>query len=185
MRINAPTSALRVLSNPVAYRILNVIGVRGSQTTDQLAGILEDVPTSSLYRQLSRLREAGILRVVGERQARGAVERTYALAARDAGVFAADDLAALSAAQLRMVLKNFIAMLVADTSAYLASRGVRKSRAKVGAALAVCDLSDDEYTVLQRDLHAAIVRAREQAASGSTTKRRYFYLVTLPELATK
>ena len=113
------------------------------------------------------------------------MERNNNLTARDAGVFAADDLATLSASQLRLVLGKFIAMVVADISVYLASRDVRKSRVNVGAALAVCELTDDEYTALQRDLHAAIVRAREQAASGATTKRRYLYSVTLPELATK
>src|SRR5579859_5860296 len=104
----AAPAAIRVMSNPTAFRLLAVIGTRGPQTTGEIARVLADVPTSSLYRQLSRLRKAGVLRVAAERQARGAVERTYALSSRDAATLQAADLDKIPVAQLRATLRNFI-----------------------------------------------------------------------------
>ena len=41
--------------------------------------MLSDVPQASLYRHVSRLVDAGILRVTDERAVRGGIERTYAV----------------------------------------------------------------------------------------------------------
>ena len=157
--------------------------MRGPQTTGELAAVLGDVPTSSLYRQLARLRDAGILRVSAERQARGAVERTYELASRQAGALTAAEVAAAPVSQLRAALRNFMAAMFADTSAYLGSRAFGRRRQRMGASLAVVDLSDDAYAGIQRELHATIARASERSAGAATAKKRYVYLVTLPELA--
>lgn len=171
------------MSNPVAYRILAAVGMRGPQTTAELASVLGDVPTSSLYRQLTRLRDAGILRVTAERQARGAVERTYALASREAAKLTKAEIAAAPVSQLRATLRNFLAALFADASSYIESRKFSRGRLRMGASLAVCDLTDDAYDRIQHELHATLARASEKSAGGATAKKRYIYLVTLPELA--
>ena len=48
-------------------------------TTQQLKDELSDVPQASLYRHVSRLVDAGILRVTDQRAVRGGLERTYAV----------------------------------------------------------------------------------------------------------
>jgi DNA-binding transcriptional ArsR family regulator len=177
-------AAIHVLANPIAYRILAAIGMRGPQTTGALAGVLVDVPVSSLYRQLTRLRDAGILRVTSERQARGAVERTYALASRDSAAFAAADFAKLPVSQVRAALRNFIATMVADVSAYVDSRAFARDRSRLNAALAVLKLTDDEYTQAMKDVQATLTRVKAQSTQSPQASQRYFYLVALPELAT-
>lgn len=185
MRTKGESSVtIRALSNPVAYQILAAVGMRGPQTTGELARGL-DVPTSSLYRQLSRLRDAGILRVSAERQARGAVERTYMLASREAGALTAAEVAAAPVSQLRAAVRNFMAAMFADTAAFIGSRAFSRGRSRMGASLAICDLTDEAYAGVRREVQATLARLRKESAGGSTARKRYIYLVTLPELASK
>jgi DNA-binding transcriptional ArsR family regulator len=173
------------LSNPVAYRVLASIGMRGPQTTAELASALDDVPASSLYRQLARLRDAGILRVAGERQARGAIERTYALASHNSGALAPADLATLPIARVRAAIRNFLATMLADASTFIESRAFARDRTALKAALLVSKLTDEEYARVVRDFMATIRAAQKRSASDPDAKRRYFYLVALPELGAR
>jgi hypothetical protein len=171
------------MSNPTAFRLLAAIGKRGPQTTAEIARELGDVPTSSLYRQLSRLRHAGVLRVTGERRARGAVERTYALSSREAGALQPADLVSLPVAQLRATLRNFIATMVADTSAYVDGPAFSRTRSLMRAGLAICKLTDKEYLKVLHGVGAAITRYKGRSKTPRSAKRRYFYIFALPEMA--
>jgi DNA-binding transcriptional ArsR family regulator len=177
------TRPIRVLSNPVAYRILTAAGMRGPQTTSDFARLFRDVPLSSLYRQLARLRDAKLLRVVSERRARGTVERTYALASRDSAGFASTQLAEESVSELRSMLRNFVIGMAADLSTFIESRGFRRNRLHVNAGLAVAMLTDEEYLNMVKELNAVLTRRRTRAAGSQGAKRRYFYLVALPEMS--
>src|ERR1700685_3764438 len=73
-------SSANLLLHPVRLRIMKAFLGERRLTTAQLAAELDDVPAGSLYRHVALLTRAGVLQVVGERQVRGAVERTYALA---------------------------------------------------------------------------------------------------------
>ena len=174
-------AAIRVMSNPVAFRLLAMIGMRGPQTTGEIARVIGDVPLSSLYRQLSRLREAGVLRVTSERQARGSVERTYALSSRESGAFRPTDIADLPISQLRAALRNFIATVVADTSAYVESPAFARTRSLMRAGLVICKLTDEEYLNVTQDVSAAILSLKDRSKTPPSAKRRYFYLFAVPE----
>lgn len=72
-----------ILLHPVRLRI--VLTAAGDEvTTADIAKRLPDVPQSTLYRHIAKLAGAGILDIVGERQARGAIERTYQVNATQA-----------------------------------------------------------------------------------------------------
>lgn len=49
-------------------------------TAKHLSDIFSDIPQAALYRNLKKMLNDGILKVVEETQVRGTVERTYALA---------------------------------------------------------------------------------------------------------
>jgi DNA-binding IclR family transcriptional regulator len=169
------------MSNPTAFRLLAVIGMRGPQTTGEIARVLADVPTSSLYRQLTRLRNAGVLRVSAERRARGAVERTYALSSRDAGALQPADLVNLPISQLRSTFRNFLATMVADASAYIESLAFSRNRSLIRAGLAVTKLTDEEFVKVMQDLGAAITQHKHRAEAPPSARRRHFYIIALPE----
>ena len=171
------------MSNPIAFRLLAVIGMRGPQTTAEIGRVLADVPTSSLYRQLSRLRNAGVLQVTAERRARGATERTYALASRDAAALQPADLANLPIAQLRATFRNFLATMVADVSAYIESAAFSRNRSLMRAGLAICKLTDDEYVKVMQGVSAAITLYKDRAKAPPSARRRHFYIFALQEPA--
>ena len=74
-----------ILLHPVRLRI--VLTVAGDEaTTADIAERLPDVPQATLYRHIAKLADSGILDIVGERRARGAVEKTYSVNADRANV---------------------------------------------------------------------------------------------------
>jgi DNA-binding transcriptional ArsR family regulator len=176
------SAALSLLANSIAYRVLATIGARGPQTTQTLAGVLSDVPASSLYRHLASLRKAGVVCVVAQRQARGAKERTYALASPRAGAFAVRDFNAMPVSRRRAAMRNFLATLVGDTTAYIESRAFARPRPPLNAALVVRALTDAEYLAVTREVSAALSRVKPTRGNRPGRKRRYFYIVTIPEV---
>jgi DNA-binding transcriptional ArsR family regulator len=182
MRTNpAAQSAIAVLANPTAYRILAALAMHGRQTTSQIAHRLVDVPVSSLYRQLARLRGACLLRVTSERKARGAVERTYGLASPEAAAFKAEELARLPIGHVRATLQNFLAGMVAAVTAYISSRAFARNRSSFGAALVICSLTDEDYRTAIHEIGTVISRAKGRSENAEHTERRSFYIVSLPE----
>ncbi len=169
------------MSNPVAFRLLAVIGMRGPQTTAEMARVIADVPTSSLYRQLSRLRNAGILRVTAERRTRGGVERTYALSSREAAALQPAHLANLPISQLRSTFRNFLATMVADVSAYTESVAFSRNRSLMRAGLVICKMTDEEYVKAMQDVSAAITQYKDRTETPPSARRRHFYIFALPE----
>ncbi|MBV9277261.1 MAG: helix-turn-helix domain-containing protein [Candidatus Eremiobacteraeota bacterium] len=181
MRTKSRRSPLALLSNPVCYRIVAAVGSRGEQTTESLAASMPDIPASTLYRRLAQLREARILRVVSERPARGAVERTYALAARDAAALRPGESERAPLKRVRATLRNFIAETTADAIAYIENPAFATSRNRFHAALYIAELTDREYLRVLADVSDAIKKARDRSRAGVGVKRHKFYLVARPE----
>ncbi|MBL8157127.1 MAG: helix-turn-helix domain-containing protein [Anaerolineae bacterium] len=103
---------IELLLHPVRMRIILVVANR-VLTTQQLAGLLADIPQTTLYRQINLLLEGGILQVVRESKIRGTVERELTLVEGAARIDRADA-AALPAAQQEEFFAMFIAALLAD-----------------------------------------------------------------------
>ncbi len=75
----------KLLLNQVRHRILQYINHHGSVTVREIGMALPDIPQATMYRQVKLLSESGLIRVCGERQVRGTLEHTYALADELAG----------------------------------------------------------------------------------------------------
>lgn len=70
---------MECISNPTKCRLLIEIMKQGNVTAKHLAEKCSDIPQTTLYRNLKRMTEDGLLKVVGETPVRGTVEKTYAL----------------------------------------------------------------------------------------------------------
>lgn len=171
---------LRLLSNPQAYEIVSVLGSRGRQTTEELSQALPDVPQSTLYRLLARLRDAGMVAVAEERKVRGTVERTYGIASRDAAALKAQDLGAMPIGQLREAIRNFVASMAADIAAFIESRAFSRARTETRIGLVTADLTDEEYAKVFENMRRAIRDANNGSKEQSGRRRRRFYIVALP-----
>mgnify|MGYP001795409973 CR=1 FL=1 len=75
----ATNQKANLLLHPVRLRIVTELYGR-ELTSRQLADALPDNPQATLYRQIKRLFEAGMLVVQQETAVNGAIERTYAVA---------------------------------------------------------------------------------------------------------
>jgi hypothetical protein len=167
-----------LLLHPVRLRIVQAFLGDRALTTGQLAAELADVPHATLYRQVARLAEAGVLQVVGEQSVRGATERTYVLRAA-AALITADQVATMSRDDMRQAFLAFVAGLLGDVDRYLARDEVDPIRDNASFRLAGLWLDDDEFATLLRDL----LRVLQPAAANpprAGRKRRILATVLLP-----
>ena len=73
-------SAEELILHPVRLKVVQALSA-AEMTTAQLAETMPGVPVPSLYRHVARLVAGGVVEVADQRHVRGAVERTYRLAA--------------------------------------------------------------------------------------------------------
>lgn len=164
--------------HPIRLRIVQAFLGDRALTTTQLRNELPDVPPASLYRQVARLVEGGVLSVVAERRVRGTQERTYILRTAAANV-GFDDLAKMSSEDHRQAFLTFVAGLIADFDSYLARPKIDLVRDGVSYRLMGLWLTDQELAELGRELFSAL-QPRLVNAPKRGRKRRILATVLLP-----
>ena len=172
-----------LLLHPVRLRIVQAFLGDRTLTTAALGGELHDVPTATLYRQVAVLADAGVLEVVGERRARGAVERSYRLVLEAASVPAAES-AAMSGEDHRRAFTVFVAALLADFDRYLERAAVDGAAPDllgdgVGYRQAAVWLTDEEFGDFVAELRA-VVTARMAHVPAEGRRRRVVSTVLMP-----
>jgi hypothetical protein len=167
-----------LLLHPVRLRIVQAFLGDRALTTSDLRAELDDVPPASLYRQVARLVDAGVLMVVAERRVRGAIERTYVLRLV-ATVIGLDQLAEMTADDHRQAFMAFVAGLLSDFDRYLARGDIDLVRDGVSYRMAAMWLDDDEYAGLLRDI-ARVLQPRLANQPAPGRKRRILGSVLLP-----
>ncbi|MFH9980532.1 helix-turn-helix domain-containing protein [Streptomyces sp. NPDC017179] len=167
-----------LLLHPVRLRIVQAFLGDRALTTGALREELSDVPSTSLYRHVARLVDAGVLMVVAERQVRGAVERTYVLRAA-AAKMSADEVARMSPDDHRNAFMAFVAGLLDDVDRYLAREDVDPVRDGATYNLAGMWLDDAEYAAVLNDL-VRVLQPRLALPPGPGRRRRILATVLLP-----
>ena len=147
-----PTTKLELMTHPVRLRILLALAGQ-SRTTQQIAAVLDDVPTSSLYRQIQRVLDAGLIEVVAERPVRGTVEKTLRLVtertALEPGLISAED--------VRRSFLVFMTQLYHELDRYLAQPDADPVRDMAGFRTATLYATDAEWTEALSAMAAALV----------------------------
>lgn len=144
-------ASVDLLLHPVRLRILQSFLGGRELTTTELAAELPDVPRGGLYRHIALLADGGVLNVVSERQARGAVERTYALSLERSHL-SPEDMAELSAAEHAQAFSTFVAALLSTYDRYLSQPDADPLRDGVSYSMNAVWLSDSEYADFLRDV---------------------------------
>ncbi|WP_043498279.1 helix-turn-helix domain-containing protein [Georgenia sp. SUBG003] len=168
-----------ILLHPVRLQVVHAFLGGRSLTTADLRGELPDVPAATLYRQVAALVRGGVLETVGERPVRGAVERTYRLAADAPTAVGAEDARGMSRRDHEQAFLTFALGLVADHDRYLAGDDVDLARDQVGYRRAALDLTDEETARLVADLRAAVAPYRDLPGAPGR-RRRILATVLLP-----
>ena len=163
-----------LLLHPVRLRIIGAFLGDRKLTTADLQAELPDVPTTSLYRHLGHLIDAGVLDVVAERRVRGTVERTYVLRAALSG--SPDDLASWTPEDHRRAFYGYVAALLADFERYLDQERVDLERDGAGYRMAGLWMTDAERTELTRGFLSLL---EPYLANPATPDRRRWILRTI------
>src|SRR6476620_3822437 len=159
-----------LLLHPLRLRIVQTFLGDRQLTTGQLLAEIDGIPPATLYRQVATLVRAGVLRVVGERQIRGTVARTYALSVSDAQL-ADEDLENMTPEDHRHAFRAFLAGIRADVDRYIDSGEVDLVADGAGYRTIGLWLTRDELTEMVTEI-GAVVRARAGNTPGPGRIRR-------------
>jgi DNA-binding transcriptional ArsR family regulator len=173
---NKPLAKADVILHPQRIAILRAL-IPEPRTARQLAAILPSLSQATLYRHLNAMLEAGIVAVAEERQARGAVERTYTLAG--GAVLGAEDLAAATAEDHFRYFATFLAGLLGEYGHYLERPQPDLERDGVGYREMVLNLSDQELRDMLAEIRG-VVHSYTGRAAGRTRTPRLLATVTMP-----
>jgi hypothetical protein len=172
-------SISELVLHPLRMRIIMAIAGR-QMATLQLAEALGDVPTATLYRHVKRLCDGGVLTVVAQRRARGAVEKVYALGP-SGGIMPPDEMADLDKEQHMRYFTTFVATLLDDFARYIdRSSSVNPITDGVGYHKVSLELSDQELVEMTRAVNQALLPFRGNDPS-PLRRRRLFATVLIPE----
>lgn len=130
--------------HPVRLRIVqSLLGMPEGLTTQQMHERLTDVPIATLYRHVSHLVEHRLIEVVGERQARGASEKTYRITPELANP-TAEELRSAGAGELLTMFTVFSSGLAKDFELYLTDETADLAEDRVNFAQAEFWATNDE-----------------------------------------
>ena len=173
------TSRANLIVHPVRVRLLATLA-RRQLTARQLSELLPDVPQATLYHHLGMLTRAGLLRVVSERQVRGAVEKLYTIAEDNVSLSPAD-LANASRDDHLHYFTVFVANLLGDFAHYLQQDAPIDLLADgAGYRETPFYLSDDEFAQAVTAFNQALLPFYSKQP-GPHRRRRLFAMITIPD----
>lgn len=166
----ATTPVSDLLLHPVRWRIVQRVLGR-EVTTTELRAELPDVSTSTLYRQVATLIDAGVLRVVREARTNGPTERTLALHRPDDHRAAADaEAATMSADQHRGALNLLLAQITRDFERAVERGDLPARAAELSYGQTPLYLRPEQLRELQAELERIL--AQYQQRTGACDERR-------------
>ncbi|NBE79415.1 helix-turn-helix domain-containing protein [Micromonospora rubida] len=141
--------------HPVRIRILRAVAGT-HHTTRDLATALPDIPQATLYRHLTTLVRAGLIKIADERRVGGATERIYALPS--GGVTPdATTLATATHEDHARWFTAFASSLLSEFTRYLNREHIDYTADGVGYQQLVLHLSDAELARFAQDLNALLL----------------------------
>lgn len=149
-----PTKAQLIL-HPDRIRIIQLFASGAQLTSQQISSALSDIAPATLYRHISKLANAGILKVVEERAVRGALEKTYALP-EGAANLSGQDVANVTPEEHMRYFVVFITSLLGDFARYLERDKIDLEGDGVGYRQVGLYLSDEEFQQMVKALNDVI-----------------------------
>jgi DNA-binding transcriptional ArsR family regulator len=142
------------------------------RTAQQIAATMSDIPTSSIYRHLQKLLDAGIVEVTAQRQIRGAVEKTLRIV-REAAEIKQSDADQWSLDDQRRAFMVFFTQLFHEFDAYLQQPDFDPMRDLVGFRTGVFHASDAEWLTAIQAMNAVLLPLLENKPTVDRKVRRF------------
>lgn len=179
VRLSLKTDSMtELMLHPVRFRVIQCLLGDHHKTAQQISEELPDVPQATLYRHLNKLVDGGVLHIVDQNQVRGAVERVYALHAKDPDVNS--EVMGMSRDQMRHTFMMFVASLVDDFDRYLKRDKIDLYADGVSYRKATVYLSDDEFNALLAQTRK-LLEPTLQNEPAPGRKRRVIANVVMPD----
>lgn len=171
---------MECITNPVKCKLLLEIYSQERATAKHLSDTLGDIPQATLYRNLKKMLNDGILQVVEETQVRGTVERTYALAFDFNSDF--ETILAENSGTLYMqVFMKYILGFARQFREYCKLPDIDIKKDMSGFSLSHIYLSDEELTELMKNISTAIHAVEKNEPKEGRKLRTLGIIVTPPE----
>jgi DNA-binding transcriptional ArsR family regulator len=176
-----PNTKVDLLFHPIRMQLITAISNQ-QMTAKELAEVLPKIPLTTLYRHINALVEGGVMKIVGETQIRGTVERTYALAAWPS--LKPEDLNGMTKQDCQQAFLIYLSSLMSAAQRYLESKGDNEEFNPlvdgVDLSLATLHLSDEEYQDLNRRI-LEILKPFTDNQPAPARKQRIFTYLFIPQ----
>jgi hypothetical protein len=173
----SPTPVSDVLLHPIRWRIVQRVLGR-ELTTTELKQDLPDVPTTTLYRHVAALIDAGYLTVVRERKVRGTTERTLTLDQTKVGRIDETEARAMTPEQHRQGFLLLLTSLAADFDRLVASGEFAARLPQLGYSQLALYVDADDLATIRTGINAIIEPHLQEAAAKD---RVVLSLIALPD----
>ena len=187
MAKSTPKELMEDILHPVRMRILMTLAGSSGMSPLQIAEKLQDVPLATLYRHISRLLKAEVVMVVGERPARGTLEKIYALNQVRATRLGQDAFAQASKADHLRYFTSFALTLV-DQFAHYVDRSETMDLAAdgVGYHQIALFMSDTELVEFAGEINRILApymthKSSDEGSQPDGRKKRIFSTILMPE----
>ena len=166
---------MECITNPVKCKLLLEIYSQERATAKHLSDVLSDIPQATLYRNLKKMLNDGLIKVVEKKQVRGTVESTYALALNLNSEFEAI-LAENSGPLYMQLFMQYFLGFAKQFREYCKSPNIDIKKDMSGFSLSHLYLSDEELTELMKN----IIKTVEKNEPKTERKLRTLGIIVTP-----
>lgn len=171
---------MECITNPVKCKLLLEIYSQERATAKHLSDVLSDIPQATLYRNLKKMLNDGLIKVVEKKQVRGTVESTYALALNLNSEFEAI-LAENSGPLYMQLFMQYFLGFAKQFREYCKSPNIDIQKDMSGFSLSHLYLSDEELIELMKNISNIIKTVEKNEPKTERKLRTLGIIVTPPE----
>lgn len=169
---------MECITNPVKCKLLLEIYSQERATAKHLSDVLSDIPQATLYRNLKKMLNDGLIKVVEKKQVRGTVESTYALALNLNSEFEAI-LAENSGPLYMQLFMQYFLGFAKQFREYCKSPNIDIKKDMSGFSLSHLYLSDEELIELMKNI-SNIIKTVEKNEPKTERKLRTLGIIVTP-----
>lgn len=163
---------LKVLTDPVSNRILQMMRVRERMTISDILSENTDVPRATVYRKVEKMLDVGAIKIVDSHKVRGQTENVYSIKQiYIANPKTNEDSMEIVTISLMQILDQY--------TRYFKSENADVNRDKLFLLNYAISLSDKDFSEMMSDIFKIIDRYQKKELT-SDAKIRNLYLLSAP-----
>jgi DNA-binding transcriptional ArsR family regulator len=170
---------VNVILHPIRMRIIQNL-LNQPLTTQQLKELLTDIPQATLYRNLKKLVEAGVIHIVDEIPIRGTIEKVYSIYDTNSSIPDLEELNNYTKGEHMELFIKFMANLMGEYERYLDQERVDLTADGVSFRQASLYLSNEEFSAFLKELVAVYAKVLPNGPNQGR-KRRTLATIIIPE----